>query len=341
MDGRARKASGCSAPCEGRPQRPLTAPAATGSRPEGHEDERGHAQQLTPAELATREVVLEGRDAQTDAGGHGQGGGGQHHRLRRGEAAQVAPGGGQGQPPAAQGQDPEASGPDDAQAAADRERQGGGQHDAPDQGGAGHRADGEAEHLAPVGSGGAGEGQPEDLHGALPGQRRAHDPGRQQYQRDDDALGGDHEDTPARLTHPDDEGTEGPGHGGSQDHGLDGGGERGGEGDDRAEGGDLSGRARPPVWTRFDRERRDAGRLGQAQGDEGEQRVGDQPVPTARAQRAVGQGEPEVADDRDHTRPRRDEGTHEAGHAPGADGDAARAAGRAGACPWRRTARCR
>ena len=125
--------------------------------------------------------------------------------------------------------------------------------------------DGETEHLAPVGSGGPGEGQPEDLHGPLPGQRRAHDPGRQQYERDDDALGCDHEDPPARLAHPDDEGTESPGHGGGEDHGFDGGRERGGEGDDRAEGGNLSGPARSPVLTRLDRERRDAGRPGQAQ----------------------------------------------------------------------------
>ena len=79
----------------------------------------------------------------------------------------------------------------------------------------------------------------------------------------------------------------------------------------------------PPVRSGLDRVGSDVGRPGQAQRDEGEEREGDEPVPAARAERAVGQRQPEVADDRDDARPRRHQRAQATRHAPGADRDAA------------------
>ncbi len=124
------------------------------------------------------------------------------------------------------------------------------------------------------------------------------------------------------LARSDQHGAQRPGQRRDDDHRHDGGSEGRRRGDDGAEDGDLARRAAAPPRAGLDPVRRHTGGAGQAQRDEGKRRIGHQAVPASRAQRTVGQREPEVADDGDETGPRRDDGAHEARDTPGAEGDA-------------------
>ena len=114
-----------------------------------------------------------------------------------------------------------------------------------------------------------------------------------------------------------------PGHRGDEDHRHDGRREPGRSGDHGAEDDNLAGGPAPPARSRLDPVRSHPGGPGQVERNERKGGEGDEPVPTARAERAVGQREAEVADDRDDTRPGRQQRAHAMRHPPGTERDAA------------------
>src|ERR1700722_7335116 len=113
-----------------------------------------------------------------------------------------------------------------------------------------------------------------------------------------------------------------PGHRDDEDHGDDGRGKARRGGDDGAEDHDLGRGPAPPLRSGRNGIGLHAGRPGQPQRDEGEGGIRHQPVPTPQAERAVGQGEPEVTDDRHDAGSRRHQRAEAARDAPGAERDA-------------------
>ena len=184
-------------------------------------------------------------------------------------------------------------------------------------------------------------GRPKMATDPLPASGGADHPGQRQDEGHHHRLQRHHEDAPRRLARAHEERAEHPGHRGDEDHGHDGRREARRGGDDGTEDDDLAHGPAAPVRPGLDRVRGHPGRPGQAQRDEGEHGVGDEPVPAPRAQRAVGQRQPEVADDGDDTGPGRQQRAQATATRPRRRAGCTRGAGPAAASPWRRRTRCR
>ena len=248
--------AGARAPQEGqwlfdalRREVPATTDRATEDREEAdrHEKERPDADELAPTELTPAEVVLEGGDADADAGGDGQGSRGEHHCLGRREGPQVATRCGEGDPPRGQRGEPQACRPSQPGAASDGERQCGARHQQPGQGRTGHRPDGETDDFAPARRRGRRKREAEDRHRPLARQDGAHDPRERQDQGHDDRLHGHNQHVPRPFAETDEQRAQHPRHRGNQDHGHDRRCKARGERNHGAESRDLAGGPRPPT----------------------------------------------------------------------------------------------